>query len=396
VQFQDDEEGGGVPKHHTDLERRLATVDRPPRSIDPAHEMSLKKTLDALNLRRVVVDEKTGACEVSFAWTPRAFSPMGALWGTVQLAWGFALVHYIFYGLFAAIFIYAYGRHDWRVLAACVTVIAAYTPSLLDGSEFRLGRPWDALRTHPIWALSQAYFPARLVRTTPPIDPNKKYVFGWHPHGILILSRIHVYGGVWETLFPGVDIRVLGASPMFKLPGCREICLWMGAVDAGRRTAEHVLKAGKSVVVYPGGSREIFDTDPNSAETRCHLTKRKGFVRLALKHGAELVPVFVFGEKRCYRRLNVPVRLRDWLLRRLKIPLIVFWGRWCTWYPLPSKQTVVFGAPIAPPALSEGQLEPTADQVDELHARYTAAVVELYETHKEAAGYGPEETLKIV
>ena len=269
----------------------------PPRSIDPAHEMPLKKTLDALNLRRVVVDEKTGACEVSFAWTPRAFSPMGALWGTVQLAWGFALVHYIFYGLFAAIFIYAYGRHDWRVLAACVTVIAAYTPSFIDGSEFRLGRPWDALRTHPIWALSQAYFPARLVRTTPPIDPNKKYVFGWHPHGILILSRIHVYGGVWETLFPGVDIRVLGASPMFKLPGCREICLWMGAVDAGRRTAERVLKAGKSVVVYPGGSREIFDTDPNSSETRCHLTRRKGFVRLALKHGAELVPVFVFGEK---------------------------------------------------------------------------------------------------
>ena len=181
--------------------------------------MPLKKTLDALNLRRVVVDEKTGACEVSFAWTPRAFSPMGALWGTVQLAWGFALVHYIFYGLFAAIFIYAYGRHDWRVLAACVTVIAAYTPSFIDGSEFRLGRPWDALRTHPIWALSQAYFPARLVRTTPPIDPNKKYVFGWHPHGILILSRIHVYGGVWETLFPGVDIRVLGASPMFKAAG---------------------------------------------------------------------------------------------------------------------------------------------------------------------------------
>ena len=42
-QFQDDEEGGGVPKHHTDLERRLATVDRPPRSIDPAHEMSTRR-----------------------------------------------------------------------------------------------------------------------------------------------------------------------------------------------------------------------------------------------------------------------------------------------------------------------------------------------------------------
>jgi len=130
--------------------------------------MPLEKALDALNLRRVKVDEKTGACEVSFRWTQSSLSPMGMFWGGVQLAWGFALVHYIFYGLFASIFVYAYGRHDWRVLAACVAAIALYLPSFLDGSEFKLGRPWDALRTHPIWALSQAYFPARLIRTTPP------------------------------------------------------------------------------------------------------------------------------------------------------------------------------------------------------------------------------------
>lgn len=357
--------------------------------------MPLEKALDALNLRRVKVDEKTGACEVSFRWTQSSLSPMGMFWGGVQLAWGFALVHYIFYGLFASIFVYAYGRHDWRVLAACVAAIALYLPSFLDGSEFKLGRPWDALRTHPIWALSQAYFPARLIRTTPPLDPTKKYVFGWHPHGILILSRIHVYGGVWETLFPGVDVRVLGASPMFKVPGCREICLWMGAVDAGRKTAERVLRAGKSMAVYPGGSVEIFDTDPNSRETRCHLRRRKGFVKLAMAHGASLVPVFVFGEKRCYRRLNVPSKVRHWLLRTLKIPLIVFWGRWFTWYPIASPQTVVFGAPIEAPELDTGT-EPTETQVDELHARYTAAVVELYEKHKADAGYGPEETLKIV
>ena len=37
--------------------------------------MPLEKALDALNLRRVKVDEKTGACEVSFRWTPRSLSP---------------------------------------------------------------------------------------------------------------------------------------------------------------------------------------------------------------------------------------------------------------------------------------------------------------------------------
>lgn len=104
----------------------------------------------------------------------------------------------------------------------------------------------------------------------------------------------------------------------------------MGAVDAGRKTAARVLKAGLSMAVYPGGSREIFSTDPNSTETKIYLKRRQGFIRLAMQHGADLVPVFIFGEKRCYKRLNVPASLRDWLLRVLKIPLIVFWGRWFT------------------------------------------------------------------
>lgn len=51
-----------------------------------------------------------------------------------------------------------------------------------------------------------------------------------------------------------------------------------------------------------------------------------------MQHGSDLVPVFIFGEKRCYRRLNVPESVRDWLLRVLKIPLIIFWGRWFTWW----------------------------------------------------------------
>ena len=88
---------------------------------------------------------------------------------------------------------------------------------------------------------------------------------------------------------------------------------------------------GLSVCVYPGGSREIFDTDPNVAHTTLYLTKRRGFVRLAMQHGADLVPVFIFGEKKCYRRLNIPTGIRDFFLKTLKIPIIVFWGRWFTW-----------------------------------------------------------------
>ena len=348
----------------------------------------MEERLRALKLRKVDGDVNDDLLEVRFNPPPTTF------WRLVQFAWGFALVHYIFYGVVAAIVAYLL-RHILAFRVITAVAFLAYQPSFWDGSELKLGRPWDRLRQHPIWTLTQSYFPAKLIRTKK-LDPSKKYVFGWHPHGILILSRIHVYGGVWELLFPGVPFRVLGASPMFKMPGCREICLWMGAVDAGRKTAARVLREGLSVAVYPGGSREIFSTDPNSSETKIYLQKRRGFVRLAMQHGADLVPVFIFGEKRCYKRLNVPASVRDWLLRVLKIPLIVFWGRWFTWYPYRATQTCVFGAPIATgPGMNEGET-PSEEDVAAMHAKYTAAVVEIFEKHKKDAGYGPEETLKVV
>ena len=358
---------------------------------------ALSRRIDSLNLREETLSEDGE--EMTIVVRP----PRGAAWRALQFLWGFALIHYIFYGFFVLLFAVAFRETLFASAAARLggaLALALYLPSFLDGSEKRLGRPWDALRRHSVWLLSQGYFPATL-RRTKKLDPQKKYVFGWHPHGILILSRIHTYGGNWEALFPGVAFRVLGASPMFYVPGCREICLWMGAVDAGRKTAERVLRSDLSVSVYPGGSREIFETDPRSTTTVAVLRRRKGFVALAARNGADLVPVFVFGEKRCYGRLNVNAKARDFLLKRLKIPLIVFWGRFGTWYPFRAKQTVVFGAPIATTFEDvdaddeKSRAERFDAHVDRLHATYCDAVAALFEKHKAFAGYGPEESLTV-
>ncbi len=102
---------------------------------------------------------------------------------------------------------------------------------------------------------------------------------------------------------------------MFYIPGCREICLWLGAIDASRHVAENQLENGRSLFVYPvrashhtnllhtvnsslgrvlhgcgqGGSREIFHTTPTSKETVLEITHRTGFVKLALRYGTPLV-----------------------------------------------------------------------------------------------------------
>lgn len=40
------------------------------------------------------------------------------------------------------------------------------------------------------------------------LDPGHQYIFGWHPHGILLLSHCAMCGGLWEKLFPGIEQRV--------------------------------------------------------------------------------------------------------------------------------------------------------------------------------------------
>jgi hypothetical protein len=280
--------------------------------------------------------------------------------------------------------------------AAAATAAVLYALSFFDGCERRMGRPVPALRRHACWLLSWRYLGMRVLRTQPlDTSAGQQYIFPMSPHGILLLSRLCQYAGAWELLFPGIDTRVLAASPMFKVPIVRELCLALGAVDASRRTATALLKAGLSMIVYPGGSREIFTTDA-TAPDRVFLSERKGFISLALASGAALVPTYVFNEKHCFKRILIHRAITDAVLKTLKIPLIIFYGRWCTLLPFrPAAEArsllVVYGAPI-PVARVEA---PSAAQVDELHARYTAALRALYNAHRAEAGYGEQEELII-
>jgi 1-acyl-sn-glycerol-3-phosphate acyltransferase len=206
------------------------------------------------------------------------------------------------------------------------------------------------------------------------------------------MSRVVGYGGAWEALFPGVQCRVLAASPMFKVPLVRDICLALGAVDAGRKTALRVLEQGLSVHVYPGGSKEVFMTDPADHD-RVYLG-RKGFVNLALCTGSSLVPVYVFSEKHLYHRKLPSERLRLFLLRVLKFPVLLFYGRFFTLLPLkarPEGLLVAVGKPIP----VERVAEPSSEQVDALHAQYVTELKALFERWRVHAGYAASEQLII-
>jgi 2-acylglycerol O-acyltransferase 2 len=52
--------------------------------------------------------------------------------------------------------------------------------------------------------------------------------------------------------------------------------------------------AGSSITIVVGGAAESLAAHPGTADLT--LKKRMGFIKMALTHGADLVPVFSFGE----------------------------------------------------------------------------------------------------
>lgn len=144
------------------------------------------------------------------------------------------------------------------------------------------------------------------------LSPSQQYVFAVHPHGIhcLPLTQFTVRGGDFDKKFPGLVgkcVSGLAATVIFKLPLVRELFLLMGYVDASRAVASKVLKEGRSLFVCTGGEEESMLTV--AGEDVVVLKKRKGFVRLALSHGAHLVPVFGVGNSDLYTVSRILERL---------------------------------------------------------------------------------------
>jgi 1-acyl-sn-glycerol-3-phosphate acyltransferase len=103
----------------------------------------------------------------------------------------------------------------------------------------------------------------------------------------------------------------------------------VGAIPASEAAAVAALRAGESVLVFPGGARELY-----GAADRIAWGGRSGFARIAAAAGAPVVPFAIGGADRQH-----PLRLA--LGRRGSL--------WLPPVPLPVALEYHFGAPLLPP-----------------------------------------------
>lgn len=223
--------------------------------------------------------------------------------------------------------------------------------------------------------------------------PHAQFVFAVFPHGTYAEYRI-LMEGVLSDVFPNIceKCRVLAATVLFRIPVVREFALWTGCVDARRSVAQSLLDRGRSVLVLPGGMDEQIRTT-NGREI-VYLRSRKGFIKLAMKKGVPVVPVYVFGVSDYYKTSHALFGLRLSIMKKLGACVTLATGYKASLLcPRPVKTTIVFGNPVLFKTATKGA--PTSDELDAAHFEFMGALTSLFDEHKTRLGYG-DRKLEII
>lgn len=245
----------------------------------------------------------------------------------------------------------------------------------------RYGAPWKSFENNFLVRFLIEWLPVQIFRTTK-LNPEKLYIFACHPHGTLAFNRAAVGFStltLWDQVFPNIKFRVLTASAAFYIPFIRELWLWSYCVDASKKTAIKVMRDLKaSVFVYPGGEKEQIET---IFQQNRIMSSRKGFIRLAIEEGADLVPVYAFGETNLYYHSLLFLNFRKYLVKNFGIAIPLLLGEYGL-MPYHTPVTLVFGTPI--PVTQNSH--PTSEEIDKFHKLFYESLQKLYHEYQPRFG----------
>ncbi len=141
------------------------------------------------------------------------------------------------------------------------------------------------------------------------------------------------------------DVRPLVEDPVFHLPFLGPIMNRIGGVRADPDNAERLLLRDELVAVFPEGEKGMAKLWRD--RYRLQRFGRGGFVRLALRTGAPIIPVAIVGAEEAAPMVGKIT----WFAKNMGIPWVPVtatfpWLGPAGLLPLPSKWRIRFGAPI--------------------------------------------------
>ncbi len=173
------------------------------------------------------------------------------------------------------------------------------------------------------------------------------------PEGPAVLVANHGGALPWDALVlrlallrvsPPREVRPLLDQAALDVPIAGRLARRFGAVQATPDSAASLLGQGKLIAVFPEGTRG--GAKPWADRYRLQHFGRGGFVKVALRASAPIVPCAIVGSEEASPALSRP----GWLAERLRLPLLGLAPALplgpLALVPLPSRWSVRFGSPI--------------------------------------------------
>lgn len=185
----------------------------------------------------------------------------------------------------------------------------------------------------------------------------------------------------------------------------------MGLASVSRESCENLLTKGgtngegmgRAITIVVGGARESLDAQPGSL--RLILNSRKGFVKLAARTGADLVPVLGFGENDLYEQVDSEQhpfihKIQILIKKFMGFTVPLFHARGVFNYdvglmPYRRPLNVVVGRPIEV-IKQRHQDKVDEDYINELHSRYVQELNRLWDEWKDVYATNRTSELEIV
>ncbi|XP_040851889.1 diacylglycerol O-acyltransferase 2-like protein 6 [Ochotona curzoniae] len=271
------------------------------------------------------------------------------------------------------------------------------------------GRRSAWVRNWTLWKYFRNYFPVKLVKTHD-LSPRHNYIIANHPHGIVSYGAFINFATEatgFAKMFPSINPSLATLEGIFWIPIVRDYVMSMGLCPVSKSALNYLLTqkgSGNAVIIVVGGATEALLSQPRTPII--FLKERKGFVKLALKTGAYLVPSYTFGENELHNQTTFPEG--TWIRffqkhfqnigkRILGINFCTFHGRGLTrgsWGFLPFNRpvTTVVGEPLPIPRINR----PNKETVDKYHKLYISALHKLFDQHKVEYGFPETQELTII
>jgi 2-acylglycerol O-acyltransferase 2 len=202
------------------------------------------------------------------------------------------------------------------------------------------------------------------------------------PHGVLPIANVLSMPAVNSF----ADLRFVGAaaSVVRSTPWLRYITL-LGTCDvSGKAMAAACQKHNMCVGMVPDGIAGIFQQ--NEEDEVVFLSNRKGLAKLCLKQGLALVPAYSIGNTTAFDCWFDRSGTLEYLSRKLRMSLFVYWGRFFLPIPYRTNITMLFGAPIRIEKKEAADI--TQEDIDEVHGKLLSGIEYLFNSHKATLGWG--------